>query len=416
MHTTLNKIKKASNIPENEEERLKTFAKYDLEQLIEEDEFKSLTKLAAQISDKPMALINLVDSDRMWSLAGYEMELEDIARNETVCQYTILDDKQVEIEDLSRHPLFEDKEYVINEPKLRYYAGTPLKATDGNRIGSLCVYDKEANKMEAWQFESLQIIAEEIMARLDLRLSEKNLQKLNKQKDEVLQIVSHDMRNPLSAILGITKLIKEQNSENGKEIKEYMGMIEQSAEHLLKQVDELMNVSQIESGSLDLNPSPVNINESTRDIVDLHRSAAAVKKIDIKTELNAKENEKGWFDEIRYEQIIGNLVTNAIKFTREGGQVTVRVSYPEESEKSENTGLELQVKDNGIGIPEKFMDILFTKYGVHGREGTNGEKSIGLGLPFLKNLVDTHGGNISVDSEEEKGTAFTVFLPELRND
>lgn len=399
-------------IPDNEAARVEALKKYNLDPNIQEEEFTALTRIATRICNMPMSLINLVDSEVLWSKAGFGMDLQDIPRDESVCQFTILDDKPLEIEDLTSNPRFKDKAYVIDNPHLRYYAGVPLQTREGFNIGALCVYDNQVNKLRQWQLECLEILADEVMARLNLRLRQQELEKLNQQKDDVLNIVSHDMRNPLMGIMGIANLVKDQGAETEEKLQSMMRLIEESARHLLQNVNDLLDISYIESGSLQLDPSQINIENSIRDTINLQRAAAKVKQIDLSLQLQLERTE-GAYDEVRMEQILGNLVTNAIKFTPSGGAVAVRVWFPVESDQDEASQLKLQVEDTGIGIPEKFMDILFTKYGGHGRRGTAGEKSSGLGLPMLKSLVDAHGGNLDVDSEEGQGTTFTVFLPEL---
>jgi signal transduction histidine kinase len=362
----------------------------------------------------PISLINLINSDTQWSIAGYGTELHEIPREMLMHPYTVLDGILFEIEDLSEDPFFKDKEYVLKDPKLRYYAGVPLKTTDGHNIGSLCVFDDQVNKLKPWQLESLEILADEVIAHLDLQLREKELEELSAQRSKIVNIVSHDLRNPLSGIIGIAKLVGEDGVEDEKELAYMMQLIDKSAMHLLQNVNNLLDVSQIESVPLQLNPSLIDIKKATLNIVSLHRAAAKVKNIELETVFNIFE--KGLYDEVRFEQILGNLITNAIKFTPAGGKITIRLWYPIQPSGKAKQGLKFEVEDTGIGIPEKFMDILFTKFGEHGRQGTTGEKSFGLGLPMLKGLIDSHGGNVVVKSKEGEGTIFTVFLPELEAD
>jgi len=401
-------------IPETKKKRLNALKKYELDREAGSEEFIALTKLATRICNMPISLINLINSYKQWSIAGYGTELHEIPREMLMHPYTVLDGILFEIEDLSEDPFFKDKEYVLKDPKLRYYAGVPLKTTDGHNIGSLCVFDDQVNKLKPWQLESLEILADEVIAHLDLQLREKELEELSAQRSKIVNIVSHDLRNPLSGIIGIAKLVGEDGVEDEKELAYMMQLIDKSAMHLLQNVNNLLDVSQIESVPLQLNPSLIDIKKATLNIVSLHRAAAKVKNIELETVFNIFE--KGLYDEVRFEQILGNLITNAIKFTPAGGKITIRLWYPIQPSGKAKQGLKFEVEDTGIGIPEKFMDILFTKFGEHGRQGTTGEKSFGLGLPMLKGLIDSHGGNVVVKSKEGEGTIFTVFLPELEAD
>ena len=399
-------------IPQSEEERLEALEKYNFEEIAGQKEFMSLTKIAAQICHTPMAAINFVGHERMWSIGSYGIGFQDIAREESACQFTVAEGEFVEFNDLLEHSFFKDHAAVVNSPHLRYYAGVPLNTSSGHNIGTLCVYDDEDKKLDPWQVDSLKILADEVIARLDLILGQKKLQEINQQKNDMLQIISHDMRNPLSGIIGIANLVGTNHCENDDELKKFMHLIEQNAEHLLQHVNELMDVSFLESGTLELNPSPIDVKEVVSEAVGLHQAAAKVKQIKLSTDFKITEK-KGRFDKVRLEQVLGNLITNAIKFTDEGGAVYVRVLYPVEPQNEQINKMHIEVEDNGIGMPEEFVDILFTKYGDHGRLGTSGEKSIGLGLPILKQLVDAHGGTIDIETEEGAGTKFTVLLPDI---
>ena len=399
-------------INEQESERLEALWQYNIVDTLREEEFDAITKMAARICNTPISLINLIDYRRQWSKSTHGFNLEEMPRDEGICQHTILEDSLLEIEDLKEDPRFKDKFYVVEDPNLRFYAGVPLQTPKGYNIGALCVMDDEKRQLSKWQAETLQILAGEVIARLELRLRQKQLEELNNQKDEILRIVSHDMRNPLTGIIGVANLIKTDEVEDNEELKYLMDMIEESARHLLKNVNELLDIAYIESSSFKLNPAKIDIQKAIEDTIALQSSVAKVKGVSISSSLNF-EQDKGWYDEVRLEQVLGNLMTNAIKFTAPEGLVEIDVQYPISLNKGTKNVLKLVVKDNGIGIPEKFIPILFTKFGKHSRPGTSGEKSTGLGMPLLKEIVESHDGSIKVESEEGKGTTFTVLLPEI---
>ncbi|MDZ7690212.1 MAG: HAMP domain-containing sensor histidine kinase [Balneolaceae bacterium] len=270
--------------------------------------------------------------------------------------------------------------------------------------------DTQKRQLSKWQLDSLGILADEVIARLELRLKQKLLEDSKFHKDESLRIISHDMRNPLAGIIGITELIRTDGHTDPEELKYLMELVERSARKLLDNVNDLFEITKIESGGITLDPEVTDLEVITNDIIELQKPNARVKKIDLDVEIN-HNNGSVIVDPVRYRQILGNLVNNAVKFTPEGGNINVFVDYPVEVEGRKN--IKVRVKDEGIGIPKKHQASLFSKNKNYRRQGTFGENSTGMGLPLVKNLVDAHNGSISLHSEPEKGTEFTIFLPEL---
>lgn len=412
MDSANQKIK--DSVTDQESERLEALWQYNIIDTLREKEFDAITKMAARICNTPISLVNLIDNERQWSKSTYGIDLDEMPKDEGICQNTIMEDELLEVENLLEDERFKEKFYVKEDPNLRFYAGVPLKTPKGHNIGALCVMDDEAKHLSKWQKETLRILAEEVIARLELRLRQRQLEELNDQKDEILNIVSHDMRNPLTGIIGISNLVKTNEVHDNEELNYLMDMIESSARHLLNNVNELLDVAYIESGSFELDAAKINIKEAVEDTIALQNPAAKVKGVNIHKDLNFSEA-IGWYDEVRLEQVLGNLLTNAIKFTPSGGEVYVKVGYSNGDATSSRNALKIEVRDTGIGIPEKFIPILFTKYGKHSRIGTAGEKSSGLGMPLLKEIVTAHNGSVDVESKEGEGTCFRIVLPEIKD-
>lgn len=243
---------------------------------------------------------------------------------------------------------------------------------------------------------------------LELQQKQEHLEKLNKEKDDILGIISHDMRNPLGGIIGISNfLLTDESITDPDETKELLRLIEQSAERLLALVNDLLDVAVIESNTFSLNKSKINISDLISDVVRLHEPAAKSKHV----HLNHKDPSSDIFVELdvsKISQVIGNLISNAIKFTESKGTITVS---SELNSKDGANQLIICVSDNGIGIPEEMIPVLFKKLGGHQRSGTNGEKGTGLGMPIVKRYIEVHGGQIEVESKVGEGTTFKISLP-----
>jgi len=150
-------------IPENEYERVLNLSDFNLDYSNFQDNFKDLARLAASVAGTPISLVNLIDSYTQWTISNFGLNLEQMTREESVCQYTIkYDEKAFEVEDLSKDDRFKDKFYVKDNASLRYYYGVPL-ISDGLNIGALCVLDREVRTLSPEKEELLRIIAEKLL-------------------------------------------------------------------------------------------------------------------------------------------------------------------------------------------------------------------------------------------------------------
>lgn len=242
---------------------------------------------------------------------------------------------------------------------------------------------------------------------LELKQKQEHLERINKEKDDILGIISHDMRNPLGGIIGISNFLLTDAVDDPVETREMLSLIEKSAERLLALVNDLLNVAIIESNSFTVEKSEVDLDSIIQDIIQLHEPMAKTKHVVLKRTVHDAPLIVS-LDASKISQIVGNLISNAIKFTNTGGWVEVDSGIQDKGDKRE---LIVMISDNGIGIPDEIMPVLFDKM-VGQRTGTDGEKGIGLGMPLVKRFVELHGGSINVESEVGKGTAFTIRIPQ----
>lgn len=394
---------------EQELKRLEALREYDILDSLPEKEFDALTKLAAEICGTPVSMINLIDEHRQWSksIVGMDENAREVPRSSSVCQYAVLDHEQLEIPDMSKDDRFSQAPYVVDDPKLRYYLGSPLITPDGYATGSLCVIDYKKRDLTAKQKSQLKIIADEVMARLELRKQNNQLKSLNEYKTKLMKMLSHDMRSPLNGIMGMASLMKEMAGDEATEESEMLDIIEQSSFQLNQMIDEIMSYTLIESDGFSINLSDVNLSRIAEGLKKLYLPAAKTKQIDLDfyTENITDEVQ---IDGDKFEQIFGNLLSNAIKFTKTGGKVTAVLKKVENSSKNY---IELSVRDNGIGMSDEQVNSLFISKSNSHKKGTDGEKSTGLGLSIIKYFVELHEGTIHVESEVGEGTVFTIKIP-----
>lgn len=393
---------------EKERERVESLKAYDVLDTGQEKEFDDLTRLAAEFCDTPTAMVNLIDDDRQWTKSAHGVDEKtalEIPRKESVCQYTIHKPDYFEVEDLSSDPRFSGMPYVKGDPNYRYYLGVPLKDKKGNGIGALCILDTKPRSMGEKQVRQLTILAGEVMAQLELRRKNDELTKLNEHMVTLMQMLSHDMRSPINGIVGMSSLLADEIKEEDHH--EMVSIIEHSAIQLNQMVDEIMSYSLIETSGFQLVKEATNLKSSVEKLEKLYKPYSKAKGIDL-TVKNGMESIV-LLDKNKFEQIFGNLISNALKFTREGGSVKAGLSLLQGE--GEGYLLKLTVEDNGVGMEAEDASTLFEKSSKLSRSGTSGEKSTGLGLSIIKYFVDLHRGNIEVKSSPGNGTLFTVTIP-----
>jgi signal transduction histidine kinase len=404
-------------IPENEFARIMALSDFDLDYTDLESNFKDLTKLAAKVAGTEVSLVNLIDTFTQWSISNYGLDLTQMPREESVCQYTIMESGSFEVRDLSADDRFRDKYYVKDGPRLKYYFGIPLKSSEGTNLGALCVLDKEPKQLTPEKIELLKIIGDEILNRL------RSIKAIQDLKNSVLEIrqthkkVAHDIRGPIGGIIGLAQIIAEQGDKNKlEEVLEFIKLIHKSGESVLDLADEILTASynseNVKSDSDKTssknhpNSSEFNLHSLRGKLVDMYIPQALQKNISFEVQILGESQDVA-FSKNKLLQIIGNLVSNAIKFTPESGKVKVNLNLMEEKE---TTTLQIEVQDNGKGISkDKIEEILSGS--TCSTKGTQGEKGYGFGLELVRHLVEKMKGDFLLESTEGEGTAFTVLLP-----
>ena len=236
-----------------------------------------------------------------------------------------------------------------------------------------------------------------------LREREIELSRLNKKKDDLVRTVSHDIKNPLTGIIGLVKLMKESDKITPEEQTQMFSVIEESGTNLLNLVREILDRESKKAEPEELEYSSVTITDLLDRVVSMNKAKSVLKNIELNYSVNPSELKLN-IDQNKIEIAINNLVSNALKFTPSGGQVNVYADANEEN-------IEIKVKDTGIGIPEKMQENLFTDSNKLSRKGTSGEDGTGLGLDIVQLYVELHDGKIWVESKLDKGTTFYIHLP-----
>lgn len=395
-------------VPENEMQRVIELSEFDLDYSSLEDNFKDLTKLAAKVAGTNISLVNLIDSFTQWSVSNYGLDIQQMPREDSVCQYTIVTENFFEVKDLSLDERFKDKFYVKDDPSLRYYFGVPLQTSDGFHLGALCVLDTIGKEISPEKVEMLKIIADEIVNRLLVMRVINGLKNRVNEAKEVQKKVAHDIRGPLSGIVGLAQLISEQGNENKlDEVLQLVAMIQKGGHSLLELADEILSAEKKKEAAAhaDLNSNEYNLLTFRDKLEKLFAPQAINKKIDFSVATDAKTEDIP-FSRNKLLQITGNLISNAIKFTPLKGKVEVELSIIITRSKT----LSIKVKDTGSGMDQATIDEILQGQ-VESSDGTGGEKGYGFGLKLVKHLIQKLNGTLSITSDSDNGSQFEVKLP-----
>lgn len=366
------------------------------------DTFKDLAKLAAKVSGTPISMVNLVDNYTVWTISSYGFETQQTPREQSVCQYTIAEKDFYEVTDFSSSPIFQDEEFVTGELNFRFYYGLPLASKEHN-LGSLCVIDKQAKSLSAEKVELLKIIASEIVNRLNIISYTESLRNKVVEVKQTQNKVVHDIRGPISGIMNLAELIKEQGQENKLEdVLEFISLIYKGGKSVLDLADEILS----EEKRSKVRPHEMLLGTFREKLVQLYMPQAMGKNIELKV-IVTDTNAGLAVPQNKLMQIAGNMVSNAIKFTPRSGAVTVTIDL---SLLESDTMLTISVTDTGEGLDQQQIERLLAD-NTESVDGTDGEKGYGFGLSLVKHLVKGLDGRLRITSEVGKGSQFEVAIP-----
>ena len=231
----------------------------------------------------------------------------------------------------------------------------------------------------------------------------------NRAKSTFLSNMSHDIRTPMNAIIGFTTLAVS-SIDNKNKVKDYLSKILSSSNHLLSLINDILDMSRIESGKLHLEETEVSLSEVLHDLKTIISGQIYAKQLELYMDAMDVANEDVYCDKTRLNQVLLNLLSNAVKFTPAGGTVSVRLKqFPGPTKGS--ALYEFRIKDNGIGMSQEFVQKIFSPFERERTSTVSRTQGTGLGMAITKNIVDMMGGTVEVQTEQGKGTEFTVRLP-----
>jgi len=409
-------------LPPDEVERLQAVHDYGLMDTPPEAVFDEIVALASFVFQAPIALVSLLDESRQWFKARIGIDIPETPREHAFCSHTILDPEGMVVPDALSDPRFATNPLVLENPGIRFYAGTPLVTREGYALGALCVVDtKPRQNFDSEQKRALQTLGRHLMSQIEVRYSSaflakalmerrqvelaqqnrilehgRELSRLNEMKDRFMAMLAHELRNPLASILNAIELLRSPEPDDAVEVIEYQ------TKNLSRLVEDLLDLSRVTRGKITLKKVAREMGEALRAAARAIRPAFEKRQQLFAVEL---PKEPLWVrvDPVRLEQIVSNLLMNASKFTEAGREISLSLQ-------SEGGHAVVRVRDEGIGIPPEMRERIFEPF-VQVAE-SHSQNGLGLGLPLVRQLVRLHNGTVEVQSEGVGGgSEFIVRLP-----
>ena len=439
-----------SNLLENsypiaidEVERINKLKKYQVLNNNEEPSFARLTELVKLFFNMPVVTITFMDENTQYLKSVHGLGgVCTTTRKVAICNYTVLSNNVFVVPDLTKDSRFNQNPLVTDWPKIQFYAGAPIiMHEDGKtyRLGSLCLMDMQPHHdFTDKQADLLAQFAMMAADALQLQEQQRNAKYANEMKSSFLANMSHEIRTPMNGIIGMVEMLSD--TMLSVEQREYIENIKVSNEHLLAIINGILDLSKVEAGKMTIDSIPMNLSSLCNEVVSLFAIKARQRGLvlDYRYTESLSPYIKG--DPVRLKQVMANLVNNAIKFTREGGRVTIDVKHMEDNPCLDNKDCDhgketqnsvpdftidaknsttihqdmtlcIEVTDTGVGIKSESLEAIFDAYDQANKYTHRLYGGTGLGLSVCKSLVELMGGYIEVDSEVGVGTTFRVLLP-----
>ncbi len=375
--------------------------------------FDRLTRLATTLLQVPIALVSLVDAHRQFFKSCVGLPEPWATQRETplshsFCQHVVASSTPLRIPDAREHPLVRDS-LAIADLGVVAYLGVPLTTSTGDTLGSFCVIDTQPRAWTAAELAIVQELAASAVTEIELRRQTEVAYQALRAYDELLGMVSHDLKNPVSVIRGYATLMQRwltpARPPEVEQLRAGVHQIDRAAVALVRQIDELLDTVRLQAGQgVDLTGEPTDLVTLARGVCESQQQTTARHQLRLETTLPSLV---GAIDPARIQRVLMNLVANAITYSPAGGEIVVGVQRQEEAAAAWGV---LSVRDHGLGIPAADVPHIFARF--HRATNVRGRiAGTGLGLTSVRQIVEQHGGSIDVTTAEGVGSTFTVRLP-----
>ena len=399
---------RSAPIPADEARRLETLRRYKILDTPPEPAFDDIANLAAQICGTPVAMVSLVDQERQWFKSRVGIDVTETPREVAFCAHAILETDLFIVPETLKDERFATNPLVVKQPRIRFYAGAPLITPEGQAVGSLCVIDRKPRRLRPEQQEALRALGRQVIAQMELRRHAGELRNLLRLREDLANMVVHDMRSPLLVIQGYCEILT-RNGERA--VAQQVERIGTQAARLSRMLNDLLILAKLEEGRPVLDRQVRDVRPLVQEVAAGYRVLAESKGLHLELELPEVSRAVD-LDPNLFQRVVDNLVSNAFKFSPHGGTVRVILEYPRngrQAHEGPGVSMRLRVLDDGPGIPEEQRLKVFEKFEIV-KAVKQDVTQFGLGLSFCKLVVEEHGGRIEAAANEPHGTTMIVEI------
>ena len=396
----------------DEDARLAVLDSFGILDTPPERSFDDVVRLVSQLLDAPIAAVNLIARGRQWFKSEIGLGTREMPLDHSICRHALLEQEQMIVPDTQDDPRFSCNPLVTADGGLRFYAGAVLRTRDGVPLGTLCVLDKKPRPeglTEQQQF-MLTTMAHQVMSQIELRRALTDQEALNEalrradqRKDEFLAMLAHELRNPLAPIVSAATMLSNFELQPSM-VQRAADIIARQAGHMTSLIDDLLDVSRVTRGKvelefveLDLKDVLADAVEQVRPLIEKHGHRLVLEAVPAPALVVG--------DRKRLVQVMTNLLSNAAKYTLEGGRIDVRLA-------TRGALIDLTIRDDGIGMSPELIASAFDLFSQGTRGLDRSQGGLGIGLALVRSLLKLHGGEVTAASDGPGcGSTFRVTLP-----
>jgi signal transduction histidine kinase len=376
-----------------EARRLAALSSFGILDTAKEAAFEDIVRIASHVCQAPISVVNLIDADRQWFKAEVGLGVRETPLDSSLCAHAILEHDLLVIPDTTQDPRFAFNPLVTGEPGLRFYAGALLKTADGLPLGTVCVLDTKPRTLDEAQLDTLRRLARQVMTQLELG---RMLRRSERRGDHLARLVAtagHDLKAPLRASLYALSRIR------GAVPDDQLARLDGASADLLgmdQQLNRLLAATRVDTGGDAVELAPVALGDVFGALEATWRRAAERKRVALTIEAtDAVVLAHG----LLLETILGNALSNAVKYTPDGGSVRMRATVSGDE-------AVVDVEDTGCGIAPDKVEELFAAF----RQADPLAEGLGLGLWLVRQSAAALGAQVRIDPAQGGGTRFRLVL------
>ncbi|MDR5900363.1 ATP-binding protein [Halomonas vilamensis] len=392
------------NFPEDELERLAALHAQGLLDTSAEERFDRLTRIAQQALGVSTVLVSLIDSDRQWFKSRQGLAASETPRNISFCGHAILGRALFEVPNALEDTRFHDNPLVTGAPFIRFYAGMPLYTPSGYALGTLCLLDPTPRELDNSERQLLTDLAACVEAEINQQAIDQVRERAEQMKGEFVSMVSHELRTPLTSISGALGLVTSGVLGTfSAEANQMLAIAHSNSKRLTFLINDLLDMEKLSAGKMRFDLKPEPLAPLVYQAVEALATYGREREVAI-TIQEPVANATVTADAQRLQQVLANLLSNALKFSHAGGCVVLSAEH-------KGDVVEISVQDEGEGVPAAFQSRLFEKFAQAENIDTRTQGGTGLGLAISREIVERMGGEIGFHSVEGKGARFYFTLP-----